>query len=289
MYSKLNKSLTLKNIPNMAITNNIDLGIREIRSVTTFIRERHGRDYSEFALTAFKRRVEAFLAANKYGVEVLLKNLDSIDFLDHFAAKVAVSETEMFRDPTYWILLKNNYISSIIKERGRLRVWLPMCASGEEYYSLVILLKENGWLEKAEITVTSISNESLEAIQRGFMEHEKLEISTKNHGRFQSPVPFTNYYKAVGNTVNFEKSLFVNTKFIKDDIISKNDFGHVDLVLFRNKMIYFTSSLQSKVIEMLHSKMAVKGFLTLGILEEIDTLNKFAPIDKKESIYQRKS
>jgi len=273
----------------MQTSFNIDLGIRELRQVSNFIKEKHGLDYSEYALTAFKRRVEGFLIANKYGSDVLLKNLDSKDFVDLFASKIAVSDTEMFRDPTYWILLKNNYITNIIKERGKLRVWLPLCASGEEYYSLTILLKESGFFDKTEIYVTSISNQTLEAIQRGFMEFEKLEISSKNYSRFQGAAQLSNYYRTLGNTVNFEKSLFINTKFLKDDIISKIDFGHVDLVLFRNKMIYFTSSLQNRVIDMLHNKMAVKGILTLGILEEVEALNKFAPVDKKESIYQRKS
>ena len=268
---------------------NIDLGIRELRQVSTFIKEKHGLDYSEFSLTAFKRRVESFMVANKYSADVLLKNLESKDFLDHFAAKIAVSETEMFRDPTYWILLKNNYINNIIKERGRIRIWLPLCASGEEYYSLIILLKESGFTEKSEITITSISNESLETIKRGFMEFDKYEISSKNYSRFQGTSQFTNYCKTSGNTATFEKSFFTNTKFIKDDIVSKQDFGHFDLVLFRNKMIYFTTPLQNKVVEMLHSRMAVKGILTLGILEEIEVTNKFAAIDKKESIYQRKS
>ena len=272
----------------MQTTVNIDIGIRELRQITNFIKEKHGVDYSEYALTSFKRRLESFLISEKYGIETLLNNLGSKDFLDHFAGKIAVSDTELFRDPTYWILLKNNYIANIIKEHGKIRIFLPMCASGEEYFSLAIMLKESGWTERSEIIVTSASNETLELIQRGFMEYEKLEISTRNYSRFQGTSQLTNYFKLSGNIIAFERSLFVNTKFYKDDHDFKIDFGHVNLILFRNKMIYFTPTLQNKVIDLLHSKMAVKGYLALGILEEIDSANKFALLNKSESIYQRK-
>ena len=267
---------------------NIDLGIRELRQVTNFIREKHGLDYSEYALTSFKRRLEGFLIAERYGIEKLLNNLESKDFLDHFAGKVAVSDTELFRDPTYWILLKNNYIASIINEHGKIRIWLPMCASGEELYSLTILLKESGWSNIAEIIVTSISNKSLETIQQGVMEYDKLEISTKNYTRFQGTSQLTNYCKTVGTTVMFERSLFTNAKFFKDDLEFKQEFGHVNLILFRNKMIYYTPTLQNKVIDLLHNKLAVKGFLALGVLEEMDSNSKFTVLNKSESIYQRK-
>ena len=272
----------------MQTSFNIDLGIRELRQVTNFIKEKHGVDYSEYALTSFKRRLDGFLTAEKSSIEKLLNNLESKDFLDYFSGKIAISDTELFRDPTYWILLKNNYITNIINEHGKIRIWLPMCASGEELYSLTILLKESGWSEIAEIIVTSMSNKSLETIKQGVMEYEKLEISTKNYTRFQGTLQLTNYCKTVGNTVMFEKSLLTKVKFFKDDLEFKQEFGHVNLILFRNKMIYYTPTLQNKVVDLLYNRLAVKGFLALGILEELDSNSKFAVLNKSESVYQRK-
>ena len=165
-----------------------------------------------------------------------------------------------------------------------------MCASGEEYYSLMILLKENKWIDRCEVLVSSLSNKSLEIIKNGSMEYDKLEISTKNYARFQGTLQLTNYFKTVDNTVYFEKSLFTNTKFFKDDFSLTNDYGHVNLILFRNKLIYFTPTLQYKVCEALHNKMTPRGLIALGILEEIDVNNqKFAVLSKEESIYQRKN
>jgi chemotaxis protein methyltransferase CheR len=269
---------------------NIDLGIREIRQVTGFIKEKHGLDYSEYSLTSFKRRLEGFLAEKKCGIETLLINLESSEFLDHFAARTAVGDTELFRDPTFWILLKNNYLNNIIRDNSRVKIWLPMCASGEEYYSLMILLREHNWTDRCEILVSSLSNASLENIKNGFMEHDKLEISTKNYARFQGPLQLTNYFKTVGNNISFDRSLFVNTRFIKDDFSFTNDYGHVNLILFRNKLIYFNSTLQYRVCEALYNKLTPKGLLALGILEEIDNNNpKFSTLSREESIYQRRN
>ena len=274
----------------MKVSFSFDVGIREIRQLTGFIKERHGVDFTEYALTSFKRRIEKFLIANKYDMDTLLNKLESKEFLDHFIACVAVGATELFRDPTFWILLKNIYIANIIKEHTKAKIWLPLCASGEEFYSLAILLKENRWLEHAEIFVSSMSDETLEAIQRGEMEYEKLEISSKNYSRFQGASQLTDYITNTDNIISFDRSLFVHTRFFKDGIEFERDLPNMHLILFRNQLIYFNSTLQYKVCEKLYNKLTPKGLLALGILEEIELNinNKFTVLNKEESIYQRK-
>ena len=268
----------------------IDIGIREIRQLTGFIKEKYGVDYSEYALTSFKRRVEGFLIANKYSMDMLLKKLESKEYLDHFAGRIAVGATELFRDPTFWILLKNNYLTNILKDYPKVKIWLPFCASGEEYYSLAIMLKESGWADRAEIFVSSMSNETLEAIQRGWMDSEKLEIGTKNYSRFQGTGQLTDYFKKPGSDIAFDKSLLVNTKFFKEGLEFAYEIPHMHLILFRNQLIYFNPNLQHKVCDILANKLTPKGLLALGILEELDlTINsRFTVLNKSESIYQRK-
>jgi chemotaxis protein methyltransferase CheR len=275
----------------MQASVSIDIGIREIRQLTGFIKETHGVDYTEYALTSFKRRVESFLVAEKHGLETLLKKLESKDFLDHFTGRIAVGATELFRDPTFWILLKNIYLANILKEQPKARIWLPMCASGEEFYSLAILLKESGWADRAEIYVSSMSNESLEAIKHGWMEHEKLEISTRNYARFQGAGQLTDYFKKAGDDINFDRGLFANTHFFREGLEFDHDLPPIHLILFRNRMIYFNPTLQYKVCDMLYNKLSARGLLALGILEEIElNINsKYAALNKEESIYQRKS
>jgi len=275
----------------MQATFNIDIGIREIRQLTGFIKEKYGVDYSEYALTSFKRRVENFLIANKFGMETLLKKLESKEFMDHFAGRIAVGATELFRDPTFWILLKNIYLANIFKDQSKPRIWLPMCASGEEYYSLAILLKESGWNKAAEVFVSGVSNKNIEAIQNGLMENEKLEISSKNYSRFQGANQLTDYFKKSDNDVAFDRSLFANTKFFKEGLDFNNDLPHMHLILFRNQLIYYNSTLQYKVCDAMYNRLAARGLLALGILEEIEmNINsKFTVLNKAESIYQRKS
>ena len=274
----------------MKDTINIDVGIREIRQLTGLIKEKHGVDYTEYALTSFKRRVEIFLIENKYGLDILFKNLESKEFLDHFMGCIEVGDTELFRDPTFWILLKNNYIANIIREHAKAKIWLPMCASGEEFYSLAILLKESGWAERAEIFVSGVSNQTLETIQRGGMEHEKLEISTKNYSRFQGASQLTNYFKNTDHVITFDRSLFVHTQFFREGLDFDRDLPPMHLILFRNKLIYFNPTLQHRVCDKLYNKLMPKGLLALGILEEMELNinNKYTVLNKEESIYQRK-
>ena len=268
----------------------IEIGIREIRQLTGIIKEKYGVDYTEYALTSFKRRVESFLSSKKMSMDTLIMKLGSREYLDHFIGRIAVGATELFRDPTFWILLKNNHLANIIKDYSKVRIWLPLCASGEELYSLIILLKESEWTANTEIFVSSMSNENLEYIQQGCMEYDKLEISPKNHSRFQGTGQLTDYFKITNNTITFDKSLLSHVHFFEDGLEFNYDIPHIHLVLFRNQLIYFNPTLQYRVLEKLHSKMAVRGILALGILEEIETniINKFTMLNKSESIYQRK-
>ena len=273
------------------VSNSIEIGIREIRQLTGFIKATHGIDYTEYALTSFKRRVENFLTANSFDMATLLKKLAAQEFMDHFAGRIAVSATELFRDPTFWVLLKNIYLANILREQPKMRIWLPMCASGEELYSLAILLKENGWSERAEIHVSSMSDETLEAIKRGWMNYEKLEISIKNYARFQGAGQLTDYFKKLGDDIIFDQSLFYNINFFKEELDFSCNTAPVHLILFRNQMIYFNPTLQYRVCDILYNKLSARGLLALGILEEIElNINtRYTALNKEESIYQRRN
>jgi len=275
----------------MQTSVNCEVGIREIRQLTGLLKDKHGVDFTDYALTSFKRRVEGFMSANKCGMETLLKKIESKEFADHFAGRITVGASEMFRDPTFWILLKNNYLPNILKEHPKPRIWLPMCASGEEFYSLAILLKENGWTARVDIFVSSISNESLEALQHGRMENDKLDISTKNYSRFQGAGQLSDFYRKMPDHVAFDNALFSNTRFFRDNLAFEHDLPHIHLILFRNQLIYFNPMLQYRVCDALYNKLASRGLLALGILEEIElNINtRYAVLHKEESIYQRKN
>ena len=223
-------------------------------------------------------------------METLMNKLVSEEFLDYFVQQILVGATELFRDPTVWILLKNTYLANLLKENYKTRIWLPMCASGEEFYSLAILLKENGWNERTEIYVSSPSNAALATIQNGWMNEEKLEISVKNYSRFQGTGQLTDYYKKT-NCIAFNQSLFANTTFFKEGIDFNQSMPHMHLILFRNQLIYFNPTLQYKICDAIYNRLAAKGLLFLGILEEIDTTTntKFVAVEKTESVYQRKN
>ena len=275
----------------MQIPVNMNIGIREIRQLTGLLKETHGVDYTDYALTSFKRRVERLMSVHNCNFDTLLEKLESKAFLEHFTAQMAVGATELFRDPTFWVLLKNTYLANIFKEQSKVCIWLPMCASGEEFYSLAILLKEYGWTQRTEIYLSSLSNENLEKIQKGWMEYDNLEISIKNYARFQGTSQLSDYFVISESDVVFDHTLFANTHFFKQEFDFSNNLPDMHLILFRNQLIYFNPSLQYRVCDILHDKLAAKGLLALGILERIDQNinNGYVALNKEESLYQKKS
>jgi len=269
----------------------MDIGIKEIRNLTDFIKVKHGVDFNNYALSSFKRRVESFLIVNKYDMDTLFKKLESAEFFDHFAGQIVVEVTELFRDPSIWILMKNVYLPNILKENNKVRIWLPMCPSGEELYSLAILLKESGWIDRVEVNVSGISNKTLATIQNGWMKNDKLEPSIKNYSRFQGAGQLTDYFQKTDHHYVFDISLFAHTIFFREGLEFDHDLPPMHLILFRNQMIYFNPTLQYKVCDALYNHLVEKGLLFLGILEEIETNtnDKYVALNKEESIYQRRN
>ena len=123
------------------------------------------------------------------------------------------------------------------------------------------------------------------------MKNEKLDISIKNYSRFQGASQLTDYFKKTDDDIVFDRSLFSNARFFRDGLEFNHDLPPMHLILFRNQMIYFNPTLQYKVCDALYNRLAVRGLLFLGILEEIDLNinNKYVTLNKEESIYQRKS
>lgn len=274
----------------MALGNNVELGIREVRQVSNSLREKFGVDYSEYALTSFRRRIENILRADGCTLDTLLSTIGVGDRLDSFMGRIAVETTEIFRDPTYWVLLKTKYIQQFLTEGKKPRIWLPMLASGEELYSLLIIMKEAGWLGKIDVTVSTVSDYNLKTIKSGRVTREKLEMSNRNFPRIMPVGKMEDYFAKAGDDMIFDSALMANVNFIKQDLNFNVDLPLQNMILFRNQFIYYIPMRQRKVAKILYDKLAVRGVLTLGVMEELDSTvqTKFLALNKAEGIYQKR-
>jgi chemotaxis protein methyltransferase CheR len=273
----------------------VELGIVDIREIIRLIKNNYNYDFSTFALTSFKYRLEYVIAKNNLtSPESLFRKLSNQpEFFDTFLNQVCVPSTEMFRDPSFWRWLRESFFSQIDeKQLTNFKIWIPYCISGAELFTLAILLKELNLLNKIKIIATSFSKESIEYIKSGVYPLKKIEVSGENYKRFQGESEFEKYYSTEKYDVFRDTSLIKDVEFIVDNIEYSNAPKNVKLILLRNVMIYFNPTFQDKVQYIMHDALAANGNLAIGQKEQLklnfDTTMFFEPVNLHESVFKRK-
>jgi chemotaxis protein methyltransferase CheR len=273
----------------------VELGIVDIREIIRIVKKVHNIDFSNFALTSFKYNLEKVIAKNSLlTVENLFRKLsEEPNFFETFLYDFFVPSTEMFRDPSLWRWLREEYFPSLPDRHfDNFKIWIPQCVSGAELYSICILLKELGLLDKVKIIASVYSKHHIDYIKSGIYPVKKLEVSIENYKRFHGSQEFARYYQMVNNEVVRDGSLISSVEFVKDDIYFSKAPQNVKLILFRNVMIYYNPSFQNTIIEKMNRTLSAAGTLIIGAKEVIKPSNApggtFELINKNESIYKRK-
>jgi chemotaxis protein methyltransferase CheR len=270
-----------------------EIGIVDTRNIIKLIQEKYAYDFSDFALTSLKRRLECILLQrNLKHPDLLISRLnDSPQFFEQFLEDIQVNSTEMFRDPSLWRLLRDELIPRIYKETPKFKIWLPGSVSGDELYSLCIILKELELLDDVNILVTCVSSRSIDYIKSGVLRSSKVEVSEENYDRLNGKAKFHEYYNIVNGVAHRDISLIKSVNFEVEKIDLDNPPSGIKMVLYRNKMIYFNPTLQLKILKNIHSSLSAGGHLIIGIKELLANLynaNDFVLVNALESIYKKK-
>lgn len=269
-----------------------DIEIVELKNFTATLKNKFNLDYSNYAQASFKRRLIRILELYKYDS---LEQLTNSVLLNEITAKDIVSEitvntTEMFRDPSMWEALKG-HISMLASDRPKIRIWHAGCSSGEEVYSMAILLKELGIYEKSSITATDISDEIIAKAKQGIYSLRNMEVNEENYKRYGGTKTFDDYYQPEGPNAKMDDSLLEAVSFKQHNMAhNTNAFLKFDLILCRNVMIYFNSELQEQVYQLFHNSLNNRGILIIGAKESIIWNSKakcYDPLDEEEKIYQK--
>ena len=271
----------------------VEIGIVDTRNIIRLIQEKYGYDFSDYALTSLKRRLDYVLQLrNLKHPEIFVNRLnDSSDFFEQLLDDLSVPSTEMFRDPSLWRLLRDEIIPSIYKESSKFKIWIPGSVSGDELYSLCIVLKEMDLLDKVQIYATCLCKKSLDFIKTGVLRSSKVEVSEENYERMNGKGKFFDYCKDVNGTVYRNSDLVANVVFDIQKMELENPPTGIKLVLYRNRMIYFNPTMQMRVLKNLHASLAPGGYLIVGIkelLSNLYNLTDFVLINPLESIYKKK-
>ncbi|MDP2387418.1 MAG: protein-glutamate O-methyltransferase CheR [Bacteroidota bacterium] len=277
-------------------TIDIEIDIRDIKSFVQFFKEKYAYDFSDYALSSFKRRLQRLLHINqlKELAELQKKIISNEIHFEKVVEEITVNTTEMFRDPGFWKKLKDTVVPNILKEKqGRIKIWHAACSSGEEVYSMAIVLKELGVLEKAEIIATDINEEVMQRAKRGIYSKQTLQVNTANYKSYSNDAlpDFNQYYHENDEyTIQLERSLISGVKFQRFDLVKGSAFDSFDLILLRNVMIYFNFELQEKVTELVYSSLNNNGILALGTKETISwtkASENFTLKDPEDKIYRK--
>lgn len=270
----------------------IELGIVDTRNILKLLQEKHGYDFSDYALTAFKRRLErAMLITETRTVELFLNRIDrDKNFVENLLHEIQVDSTEMFRDPSLWRWLRDEFLPSQ-NYSTPYKIWIPEVVSGDELYTLAIVLKELNIQDKVRITVTSMSNQSLEFIKSGMLRSKKLDVSEENYKRFQGAKEFSLYYELQAGEIVRDPNLVRNVDFLQQSVIFDQTPGEVKLILFRNHLIYYNPTLQNRVLNHLVNSLMTGGHLILGNRESIEGFpraNELVMVNENENVFKKK-
>ncbi|MFW5656051.1 MAG: CheR family methyltransferase [Bacteroidota bacterium] len=270
-----------------------EIGIVETRNIIRILKEKYNLDYSNHALTSLKRRLERCILINnlKNAENLILKLTDSPDFINKFQVDIAVESTEMFRDPSLWRWLRDEFLPEQIRPNISYSIWLPECVSGDELFTLCTVLNEAGYQDKVKIIATSYSQALIDRIRSGELRFKKIDTSSENYTRFHGIRDFTDYYNLIDNTAIRDVSMISLVEFRKHDITEDAPLRDIKLILFRNRMIYYNPTLQSRVLAKLHQSLSFNGHLVIGTMENLVSFiknNEFTVVNQNENVFKKR-
>jgi chemotaxis protein methyltransferase CheR len=268
-----------------------DLDI-ELRLLVDAIYLKYHYDFRGYAAASLKRRLTT--AMSRFGCQTLSQLQDRLlhdapvfpALLDYLTVQVS----EMFRDPVYFKALRDEVVP-FLRTYPSLKVWVAGCSAGEEVYSLAILLREEGLLERTLIYATDINLQALKKAEDGVYGLEQIAGFTRNHQKSGARGSLSEHYTAAYGRAVFDKALRRHIVFSDHSLATDSVFAEVQLVSCRNVLIYFDRTLQDRAVGLFRDSLCRKGFLGLGTKESLRFSahrDAFADFSAADKIYQRR-
>ena len=230
----------------------------------------YGYDFSLYSRASFKRRVNRICLIDKFTsfAELRYTLINEPNYLKRFIEEVTVNVTEMFRDPYFFKELREN----ILPQLGTyplIRIWIAGCSTGEEAYSVAILLKEAGLYHKSLIYATDINPSVLETARAGVFPISQMKTYSENYILSGGKKDFSDYYTANYDSARFDSSLKEKMILSTHNLVSDSSFNSFQLIVCRNVLIYFDKPLQERVFKLFDDSLENLGYLALGSKETL--------------------
>lgn len=234
----------------------------------------HGFDFRDYSRASIKRRILELMRAEKLDTVSSFQNkvLHDSGCLNRFLLGLSVHATEMFRDPSFYLTFRKRVVP-LLRTYPTVQIWVAGCSTGEEVYSLAILLQEERLYQKCRIYATDISQAVLRRARDGIFPLAAMKEYTANYHKAGGANDFSDYYTARYDSVIFSSALKSNVVFSEHNLATDGSFNEFQVIMCRNVMIYFNKDLQARVHNLLYDSLSMFGVFGLGNKESL----KFTP------------
>jgi chemotaxis protein methyltransferase CheR len=264
----------------------------EVRLLVEAVYLRYGHDFRDYAQASLKRRIlQAQHHMGAGSISALQERvLHDPGAFAQLLQYLTVPVSEMFRDPSYFLALRRHVVP-VLRTYPSLKIWVAGCSTGEEAYSMAILLREEELLQRSILYATDINHASLDKARKGIFSLEAMQTFTRNYQAAGGPRSFSEYYTAAYGGALFQKDLRDAITFADHSLATDAVFAETQLVSCRNVLIYFNRQLQDRALGLFHDSLAHRGFLGLGSKETLDFsgyADRFETVSRPDRLYRRR-
>lgn len=265
-------------------------GEQDLKLLLTDMLELYGYDFTDYAKASLKRRVSRLFTLDRFPsfAEFRYRLRSDADYAKRFVEQITVNVTEMFRDPVFYQSLRK-HVLPVLATYPFIRIWHAGCSTGEEVFSMAILLKEANLLHKSLLYATDLNPQVLQKASTGIFPMSQMKQYSENYIASGGTEDFSSYYTASYNMVKFNEELSQRMVFSTHNLVSESSFNQFQLIMCRNVLIYFEKELQGRVFALFDDSLENLGFLALGSKETL----KLSPIiskyrqESKEKIWRK--
>lgn len=266
--------------------------LNNVEELLEMVYSKYKVDMRNYAPASLERRLERFMKL--YNIqdvsELSGKLIAERTYFDFFIKEITVNTTEMFRDIECWKILRQEIIP-LLKDLPSIRIWHAGCSSGEEVYSMAILLKELGVYDRVKMVASDINKDIIETAKKGIYPVKHIAVNEENYLNSGGNQSFASYYTIDGSDYKMDSRLLENVRFFNHDLSSGEQFSKFDIILCRNVLIYFNKNLQERVFSLFEKSLFKRGFIVLGKKESMSLYSgsgTFHEYNTSEKIYRIK-
>jgi chemotaxis protein methyltransferase CheR len=270
----------------------LDTSELEVSSLLETVYQKYGYDFRQYSEAHIKRRIMNRMKLSGFQdiAQMQTKVLDDETFASSFLLDLSITVTEMFRDPGFYRSLRENVIP-VLKTYPFIKIWHAGCSTGEEAYSMAIILQEEGLDSRTTIYATDFNPQALSRAKDGIFPNKMMKEYTTNYQLSGGKESFANYYTSDNENVIMNQSLKKNIVWANHNLVTDGVFAELHLILCRNVLIYFERNLQNNVQRLFHDSLMNGGILCLGSKEGLrftDFHENYSELDKAQRIYKKK-